>query len=129
MKKLIKQKLLEYLTQSELKSVEQNADNLFSDVNIDFDFTNHFIDRVNDPRNGKEIEPEELNNLFYKTHEKFGSYIKNMPLGDEKVIKDKQTAINIPIVSADKINDKKIIKAKTIMRKPNFVSSTPFIKV
>ena len=65
MKKLIKQKLLEYLTQSELKSVEQNADNLFSDVNIDFDFTNHFIDRVNDPRNGKEIEPEELNNLFY----------------------------------------------------------------
>ena len=52
-----------------------------------------------------------------------------MPLGDEKVIKDKQTAINIPIVSADKINDKKIIKAKIIMRKPNFVSSTPFIKV
>jgi len=129
MKGFIKHKLKEYLTYGDLKNVERNADQIFSDVNVDIDFSKHFIDRANDERNGKEIEKDELNTLFVKAHDKYKDHIKNMPIGSEKVVKDTQTAINIPIVAADTSIDKKVVVAKTIMRKPNFMSNTPILKV
>jgi hypothetical protein len=128
-RKIIRQTLLEYVTSRDLKAVEDNADALFSDVGVDIDFSDHFIDRVNDPRNGKEIEPVELNSLFVKTRNKYGDYIKNMPLDSEKVIKDVQTDINIPLVAADKTKAGKIVRAKTIMRKKDFLSKIPILKV
>jgi hypothetical protein len=129
MKPFIKIKLREFLSYGELKNVENQLDDLFSDVNVDINFSDHFIDRVNDPRNGKEIEPQELENLFVKSHDKYKDYIKNIPLGGERVVKDVQSNINIPIVATDKTKKTKVITAKTIMRKPNFLSSTQFLKV
>jgi hypothetical protein len=129
MKPFIKIKLREFLSYGELKNVENNLDDLFADVNVDINFSDHFIDRVNDPRNGKEIEPQELENLFVKSHDKHKDYIKNIPLGGERVVKDVQSNINIPIVATDKTKKTKVITAKTIMRKPNFLSSTQFLKV
>jgi hypothetical protein len=129
MKIFIKHKLREFLNYNELKNIENNLDGLFSDVNVDINFSDHFIDRVNDPRNSKTIEPEELENLFVKSHRKHKEYIKNIPIGDERVVKDTETSINIPIVATGKTKDKKTITAKTIMRKPNFSSTTPFLKV
>ena len=41
----------EDVTQSQLNDIEKYADRLFKSVNIDVNFTRHFVDRVNDRRN------------------------------------------------------------------------------
>ena len=128
-RKLVRKILSEHMSFKDLKSVDNYADELFSDVGVDIDFSDHFVDRLNDPRNGKDIEPAELNSLFLKAHNKYKEYIKNMPLDSEKVVKDTQTAINIPMVAVDKTKSGKVVRAKTIMRKKDFLSQTPILKV
>ena len=129
LRKIIRNILTEYVSMRDLENVEKLADSIFSDVNVDIDFSDHFIDRVNDPRNGKEIEPKELDDLFIKARKKYGEYIKNMPIDSEKVVKDTQSSINIPMVAVGKKKQDKIVRAKTIMRKKDFLSNTPILKV
>ena len=43
------------LTQTELDLTRNFADKLFAKVGIDVEFTRHFLDRVNDERNVKQI--------------------------------------------------------------------------
>jgi len=69
--------LMEFMTQKDLNQVEDYADDLFRDVGVDIEFTHHFVDRLNDPRNGKEIESQELVDLFTKTYRKYGQKIPN----------------------------------------------------
>lgn len=126
---LIRRILSEYLTPSDLETIEHNADEIFSDVGVDIDFSSHFLDRANDPRNGKEVEPEELNNLFVKTKNKYGTYLKNMPRDSERVVNDTKTALNVPIIAVDKTPSKNTIRAKTIIRKKDFTTSNPKLKV
>jgi len=52
-----------------------------------------------------------------------------MPLDSEKVVKDMQTVINIPMVAVDKTKAGKTVRAKTVMRKKDFMSHTPILKV
>ena len=66
----LKKKILEHITMSELRIIEQFADSLFKTLNVDIVFTHHFYDRLNDFRNGKEIEPEELIDIFKKFFQK-----------------------------------------------------------
>jgi len=120
-RKLVRKILSEHMSFKDLKSVDNYADELFSDVGVDIDFSDHFVDRLNDPA--------ELNSLFLKAHNKYKEYIKNMPLDSEKVVKDTQTAINIPMVAVDKTKSGKVVRAKTIMRKKDFLSQTPILKV
>ena len=47
--------LNENITQKQLNAIESYADRLFRAVDIDVEFTRHFIDRVNDSRNKKQI--------------------------------------------------------------------------
>lgn len=105
--------LNEDLTKDDLKTVEKSADTKLKP--IDVKFTNHFLDRVNDPRNGKEITKPELINFFKRlsrSKKHFGEFLKKYR---EIMVKDKQTNINIPFVQ--KAN--KLI-AKTIMRTANW---------
>ena len=53
-----------HITKEELKEVEEFADQLFEELGIDIAFTNHFYERLNDPRNGKQITEEELRKCF-----------------------------------------------------------------
>ena len=48
--------LHENITFSDLKRIEQYADRLFNAVGIDIAFTRHFLDRVNDARNQRDIK-------------------------------------------------------------------------
>ena len=48
------------VTQGDLQKLEDYADRLFSRVGIDVAFTRHFLDRVNDERNPKQITVGEL---------------------------------------------------------------------
>ena len=61
----LKDLLLEAVSQGELNQVEKYLDKIWGSVGIDVEFTRHFMDRVNDARNGKPINPTEpVINIF-----------------------------------------------------------------
>lgn len=101
------------MAKSELKTVEKYADKQLSPVDVEF--TNHFFDRLNDPRNNKEISSAELIGFFkrLKKHKKeFNEFLTKYK---QIVVTDGRTKINIPFV---KQANRAI--GKTIMRKQNF---------
>ena len=111
----------EEVTQSQLNDIEKYADRLFKAVNVDVNFTRHFVDRVNDKRNEKPISTSELTRLFKQTYKKHGKKIPKMGDDAQAVIHDMQTDINMPFVlTYDDRNKELDLVAKTIMRKQNF---------
>ena len=112
-------KLME-MTSSELDSVERYADSELDP--IDIEFGNHFFDRLNDPRNGKEITAGELVSFFDRLAKKKDAFVSFIKRYQEFVVKDKNSSINIPFVS--QVNQ---ALAKTIMRKPGFMTPDPTI--
>ena len=116
--------LNENITQKQLNAIESYADRLFRAVDIDVEFTRHFIDRVNDSRNKKQITQSELIRLFKQTYKKHGKQIPQMGDEAQAVIRDLQTDINMPFVLAyDNRNKELDLVAKTIMRKKGFKTS------
>jgi hypothetical protein len=113
----------ESISSRELDQVEQFADQLWAKLGIDVEFTRHFLDRVNDERNGKPITVDELVSLFQKEFKVNGMQISNMRK-PEAVLKDLLTNINIPFVLKN-YGDKKQLVGKTVMRKKNFMSPDP----
>jgi len=110
------------ITSSELDSVERYADSELDPVDVEFG--NHFFDRLNDPRNGKEITSSELMTFFDRLSKKKEAFISFVKRYQEFVVKDKNSSINIPFVS--QVNQ---ALAKTIMRKPGFVTPNPTIAI
>lgn len=129
-RELIRKSLLEYFSRREVDDVKNYADRLFSDVGVEVDFSDHFFDRLNDPRNEEEIEPDEVKTLYAKAKAKYGNTIAGIKDKGEAVLTDRSSDINIPIVmtKGGRNGDKDMI-GKTIMRKRNFHSSTPILKV
>jgi hypothetical protein len=116
----------EFVTQSELNDVERIADEWFEDYGIDVQFTKHFIERVNDERNGKPISAEELEDLFTQTAEKYGEKLANLPDDYQAVLFKLRNDINLPFaLNYDDKNDEMDLVAKTVMRKKNFQTSNP----
>jgi hypothetical protein len=112
------------ITSSELSQVETFADRLWSKLGIDVEFTKHFVDRLNDDRNGKPISSAELVRLFKREYELYGKAIQKLDDRYEAVMKDLTTQINLPFVIKDTDSGKSVI-AKTVMRKQNFRSPDP----
>jgi hypothetical protein len=118
--------LKEEITKSDLNQIEKIADEWFEDYGIDVEFTYHFLERVNDPRNGKPISAEELEDLFIKTAEKYGKKLSDFPDNFEAVLNDLRTSINLPFaLNYDARNDEMDLVAKTIMRKRDFKTTSP----
>ena len=109
-----------FVTQSDLRQIEKYADRIFAKVGIDVEFTRHFVDRVNDERNRKQISPAELVRLFNKTYQKHGKTIARLGPDAQAVINDMQTNINMPFVLKLDRNGMLELIAKTIMRKKDF---------
>lgn len=108
------------MAQSQLNSIERYADSQMSPEDIEF--TKHFFDRVNDPRNGKEISDAELTGFFKRLARHKKEFTDFLNKYKEIVVTDSRSNINIPFVkSANKVI------AKTIMRKDDFKSFTPKI--
>ena len=108
------------MAQSNLNAIEKYADSQLSPEDIEF--TKHFFDRVNDPRNGKEISDAELTGFFKRLAKHKKEFTDFLNKYKEIVVTDSRSDINIPFVkSANKVI------AKTIMRKADFKSSTPKI--
>ena len=120
----------EEITSSDLKKIEQYADKLFQAVGIDVAFTRHFLDRVNDERNRKQITSDEMISLFRKTYEKHGKRIPKLGPDAEAVINDMQSDINMPFVLKwDRNAEQLDLVAKTVMRKKNFMTSNQKLTV
>lgn len=117
-----------FITKSDLNQIEKYADKLFAKVGIDVEFTRHFLDRVNDERNKKQITSAELTRLFKQTFSKHGKKIPSMGPDAEAVIKDMKTDINMPFVLNYKNGELELV-AKTIMRKKNFKTPNPELAV
>jgi homoserine dehydrogenase len=117
-----------FITKSDLDQIEKYADKLFAKVGIDVEFTRHFLDRVNDERNKKQITSAELTRLFKQTFSKHGKKIPSMGPDAEAVIKDMKTDINMPFVLNYKNGELELV-AKTIMRKKNFKTPNPELAV
>ena len=122
--------LVEKVSLGDLKKVEQYADKLFRAVGIDVEFTRHFLDRVNDARNFKDITPAELIRLFKQTYRKYGKKIAQLGPDAQAVIKDMQTDVNLPFVlNWDSENQEIDLVAKTVMRKKDFKTSNQVLPI
>lgn len=109
------------VTQTDLKKLEYYADKVFANVGIDVEFTRHFLDRVNDERNARQITLPELAVLFRDEYTKWGKKIAQLGPDAEGVMKDMRSDINVPFaLTWDSANQELDLVAKTIMRKKNF---------
>ena len=113
------------LKKSDLDQIEKYADRIFAAVGIDVEFTRHFLDRVNDLRNTRQITSSELTRLFKQSFKKFGKRIAKLGPDAEAVINDMRTDINMPFVLDLKKNGELELIAKTVMRKKDFKTPDP----
>jgi len=120
------------ITFSDIKQLEKEFSKRFDPFDIDFRFTRHFSDRASHPRNKPCITMEELKALFNRIYmsRKQGRKIFARWPDMEIVLNDVKNNLNIPFaIEYDERNDEFDVIAKTIMRKKNFKTSGPKIKV
>lgn len=112
------------VSQRDLDELERYLDKVWKDVGIDIDFTRHFLDRVNDSRNGRQITTCELQDLFKKSYEKYADMIAKHKGGNwEAVLNSMKTQINVPFALEWNRRDRVLeLIAKTVMRKKNFMT-------
>ena len=111
------------ITKTQLDAVERFADKLWAKVGLDIEFTRHFLDRLNDSRNKKDITPAELTRLFRQSYKKHGKKIGALGTDAQAILKDMETDINMPfVIQLDKKGELDLV-AKTVMRKKGFTSS------
>ena len=79
------------ISQLELDQLEAFADRLFGKVGIDVEFTRHFLDRVNDERNVRQITASELTRLFKQEYKRYGKPIAQLGPDAEAVMKEADT--------------------------------------
>jgi hypothetical protein len=114
----------EVVPEPEIDDIDDYADNVLDP--IDIDIPPHFIDRVNDKRNRPEIETDELYDFFDKLSDEKDELADLLDQG-EVVATDLDTDINIPLtkdIRKSQLRDKVVAVAKTIMRKPNFQTTS-----
>jgi hypothetical protein len=116
----IKHKAFE-MAKADMDAVEKYADAQMSPEDIELGKeTDHFFQRLNDPRNGKEISPAELTGFFKRLAKNKKKFLEFLQKYREFVVTDNRSKINIAFI---KVANKLI--AKTVMRKADFKSATP----
>jgi hypothetical protein len=116
----------ERFTQSDVNGLEKFADRILKKYGIDVEFTRHFVDRLNDPRNKPEIKVSELQRFFKKIEQSKGRGIRQNP-DVELVLKDLSSDINLPVVINYKNGEFEVVN-KTVMRKKDFKTRNKVIK-
>jgi hypothetical protein len=101
----------------DLKKIDSFADKKLNPIDVVLT-DKHFFDRLNDPRNGKEISQAELIGFFKRLGKKKKEFLDFLDKYNTLLAVDDRTNINIPFM---KQANKAI--AKTVMRKKDFKSS------
>jgi len=120
------------ITPDHMKAFEQFVDKMFEKYKIDFDFTKHFRERISDTRNNPCINMKEIADMIKKIYSKYTKGEKSLSkyIDSEAVVKDMQSDLNMPIaIEYNRKDDEIEVVAKTIMRKKNFRTPNPEIKV
>lgn len=99
---------------ADLKKIDTFADKKLNPMDVVIT-DKHFFDRLNDPRNGKEISSAELIGFFKRLSKKKNEFVEFLNKYNSIVATDDRTNINIPFM---KKANKAI--AKTVMRKKDF---------
>jgi hypothetical protein len=105
---------LSEIPMSDLQKIDQFADKQLNPLDVVLT-DRHFFDRLNDPRNGKEISQAELIGFFKRLSKKKKDFVDFLNKYNSLVAVDDRTNINIPFM---KQSNRAI--AKTIMRKKDF---------
>ena len=109
------------MAKADMDAVEKYADAQMSPEDVELGReTDHFFQRLNDPRNGKEISPAELTGFFKRLAKNKKKFLEFLKQYKEFVVTDNRSKINIAFL---KVANRLI--AKTIMRKADFKSATP----
>jgi hypothetical protein len=107
------------VTPADLKAIQIYIDKFFKSLNIDIQFTRHFLQRVND----RGITVDELRRLFGKAFKQHGNKISRLPDGTQAVIRDMVTNVNMPFVFEWDITNKRFdLVPKSIMKKRGFMT-------
>mgnify|MGYP003645212348 FL=1 len=115
--------ILSEIPMSDLRGVDKIADKFLSPIDIDLT-SKHFFDRLNDPRNGKEITAAELVGFFKRLKRHKKDFIKFLDQYKELVATDDRSKLNIPFM---KSANKAI--AKTVMRKNDFKTTSQKLSI
>lgn len=119
----------EELSEFDFKEIEKFADRIFAKFKIDVEFTKHFKERANDPRNKTPITKEEMMEFFQKAFKKYGGKIRQLGKDAEAVLNQITTDINLPFVlNFNERTGELEMTAKTIMRKKDFKSPDDKLK-
>lgn len=117
------------VTQKELDALEDYLGKVWKTLGIDIAFSNHFVDRINHARNGKQITIKELGELYVKQFKQHGPDIKKTgkPEGEIEAILTKLSSnLNIPFVLRYNRRTKYLdLVGITVMRKAGFKSNKP----
>ena len=106
----------EDMSMGDLQKIDTYAD---SKMGVDVVLTGkHFFDRLNDPRNKKDISEAELIGFFKRLSKNKKKFIEFLDKYKQIVATDNRTNINIPFMK----RANKVI-AKTVMRKSDFKTS------
>lgn len=112
---------MKQITKKQLDILERVFDKAFAKLGIDIEFTKHFLERVNDERNKKQITAQELIDIYKREYVKYGKPLAKLTDGSQGVMKDLESDINIPfVINVDKKTGELELVAKTIMRKKAF---------
>ena len=111
----------------DLNALERYLDRFYKNVGLDIDIHGrHFLERINDARNGKQITIAELKNLFGEVFNKYAENISKKGDDFQGVLVKMTSDINVPfVIHWDNKNKEFDLKAKTIMRKKGFQTNDP----
>lgn len=114
---------LDEIPMADLQKIDKFADKKLNPVNVVIT-DKHFFDRLNDPRNGKEISSAELIGFFKRLSKKKKEFLDFLDKYNQVVASDDRTNLNIPFMK----QANKVI-AKTVMRKKDFKTQNQKVEI
>ena len=114
---------LSEIPMGDLKQIDTFADKKLNPVDVVLT-DKHFFDRLNDPRNDKEISKAELIGFFKRLSKKKKEFLSFLDTYNQVVASDDRTNINIPFMK----QANKVI-AKTVMRKKDFKTQNQKVEI
>lgn len=113
----------EALSNGQLKQLEKYLDDLFKELNVDVNFSKHFLERVNDVRNKDEpITLAQLRNTFRENMREHKSQIKGLHDNEDAHFLKVSERLNIPFTIKRDAKGELDLVAKTVVRRsPDWV--------